>query len=505
MEKQSTTVSPSTDIESMLTKLMTEIRLNAETMKKNNDQITATMSQTNKSIAQNNAQINEKINKTNKTIQENNLAIQATIDEKLTKNNAEVKEIIQEKFTVLETQHNALTNKLTSIENNVQQIEINFREELVKLDTRMQESLLKYCTESDKRNEEFQMLVLDQITAAKDIMRTEVMAVHQEVTTLDQGLNKIRATTNQLINKQEQLAEQVSYLKDRPQINGTLNTTTDRDNIPRMQDYRTNPMEYLRNLKELLEYREITNWKIIKKIINESCTQQTEIWWYVCKDTLNSFSEFEAAFKARYWNELHQNIAREKILAGHYNPNRGQSMTEYFLDRVLLARNFDPPLSEITIVSRLAQHFNECVRLARLSSNANTVEKFEQLLLNFDANQYFERTENRREKPFQNENKNNYYTENRRGQTGFNQNENKIISKDQYNKQSKQRNPQQYRNENNNRNFGNKDRYQPYYNKNKQESYQYQYRKWEDERPSTSEEKQPNKPNDQNKSKNSEN
>jgi hypothetical protein len=59
-------------------------------------------------------------------------------------------------------------------------------------------------------------------------------------------------------------------------------------------------------------------------------------------------------------------------------------MCDYFLNKVILARNFDPPMAEEIIVAKIAQHYEEPIKMARLSSNINTIEGFERLLQTFD-------------------------------------------------------------------------------------------------------------------------
>ena len=77
-------------------------------------------------------------------------------------------------------------------------------------------------------------------------------------------------------------------------------------------------------------------------------------WWMANRHNIQNFTEFQKLFKSKYWSETTQNIVRDNLCNGKYEPAHGQALSLYFLG----ARNLEPRIPEECLVTRLAHHYS---------------------------------------------------------------------------------------------------------------------------------------------------
>ena len=71
-----------------------------------------------------------------------------------------------------------------------------------------------------------------------------------------------------------------------------------------------------------------------RQVLDESFKEIADNWWMAIRDEVTDYQQFKRLFKAKYWSESTQNIARDGICHGKYNPYWGQTLTAYFLGKV---------------------------------------------------------------------------------------------------------------------------------------------------------------------------
>ena len=99
-----------------------------------------------------------------------------------------------------------------------------------------------------------------------------------------------------------------------------------RENID-FRAYKKNPLEFLERVDEVLNRNKENRWTIIKGMLDEYFRNVFDNWWTATRHEVNSYAAFKVAFKMKYWSESTQNIIRDDISNGRYDPNGGQSMT----------------------------------------------------------------------------------------------------------------------------------------------------------------------------------
>ena len=162
-------------------------------------------------------------------------------------------------------------------------------------------------------------------------------------------------------------------------------------------------------MKLLTKTRE-NRWTTIRGILDEYFKGMTDNWWTATRHDLMNYEEFKQLFKAKYWSESTQNIVRDNLCNGNYDPARG-TPTAYFLGKVCLGRNLEPKIPEECLVSKLAYHFEEGIIRARLCGQIKTIQGMATLLESYENENYYHNIRQRRFEPTQGRS-NNYKQEN---------------------------------------------------------------------------------------------
>ena len=112
-------------------------------------------------------------------------------------------------------------------------------------------------------------------------------------------------------------------------------------------------------------------------------------WWMATRHDIQSYPEFKRQFKVKFWSEATQNIVRDDLCHGRYEPCTGQTPSAYFLGKVCLARNLEPRIPDECLVTKLALHYREEIKQARLCGQIKTIPDMEKLLDNAEQEAYY--------------------------------------------------------------------------------------------------------------------
>ncbi|KAI0231214.1 hypothetical protein L0F63_007209, partial [Massospora cicadina] len=140
-------------------------------------------------------------------------------------------------------------------------------------------------------------------------------------------------------------------------------------------------------------------WRENKEVLDESFKEIADNWWMAIRDEVTDYQQFKRLFKAKYWSESTQNIARDGICHGKYNPYGNQTLTAYFLGKVCVAKHLEPRIPEECLVSKLSYHYEEDIIRARRNSQIKTVQAMTELLEMYEHEDYYRQSRRRYEKP----------------------------------------------------------------------------------------------------------
>ena len=91
--------------------------------------------------------------------------------------------------------------------------------------------------------------------------------------------------------------------------------------------YMKNPLEFLERVEEIISRNRENRWSVIKGMLDESFRNTFDNWWTATRHEVENYAAFKVAFKLKYWSDSTQNIIRDDITNGKYDPNGRQSMT----------------------------------------------------------------------------------------------------------------------------------------------------------------------------------
>ena len=188
-----------------------------------------------------------------------------------------------------------------------------------------------------------------------------------------------------------QMREEIEVIRNRP-IQGQYLLPNDNRDVINFNNYRRNPVEFLARVEEHLARIRETRWNNIRSLIDEYFKEIYDNWWTATHHEVNSYEEFKAQFRAKYWSEATQNIVRDHICHGRYDANRGGTMTSYFLGQVCLARNLDTKIPEKCLVTKLSYHFEEGVSKARQWGQIKTIAAMSALIEDQEHEGYYRRS-----------------------------------------------------------------------------------------------------------------
>ena len=118
----------------------------------------------------------------------------------------------------------------------------------------------------------------------------------------------------------------------------------------------------------------------MRSLIDEMFRDTNDNWWTATRPEISCTQEFKTLFREKYWSESTQNVVRNNISNGRYEPQAGHTLTSYFLGKVCLARNLEPKIPEESLVIQLGYHYEDAIQRARRQGQIKTIQGMANLL-----------------------------------------------------------------------------------------------------------------------------
>lgn len=443
---------------------------NREKMEKKMEETSKKMEEkledTNKKIDETSKRMEEKIEENNRTLREELRAVNQENMERLDKKMESLKEELRQKITENnETTNKKIEEEITTIERKITEADErwsqterevqDFKAEISTKVTNIEETNRRNLEEKQREKREEWERMQNQFTDKYDGIETAITSINSQV---------------------RQNQTDIEILQSRPMSIPSILTTENREWI-NFRLYQKRPMEFIARIEEYFTGHRSNCWSTNKKVLDESFKEMTDSWWMAIRDDVTDYQQFKRLFKAKYWSESTQNIARDNICHGRYDPNRGNTLTAYFLGKVCIAKHLEPKIPEECLVSKLSYHYDENIRRARQNSQIKTIQAMTELLETYEHEDYYIRSRRRNDRPElrynnnyvnsnqYNGNNNNYHPTNRNNNNNDNHNSshnhNPPNRNNYYNNNPHNGNSQRNQNPNNNNYPNNNRNYQP--------------------------------------------
>ena len=149
------------------------------------------------------------------------------------------------------------------------------------------------------------------------------------------------------------------------------------DDLPNFSGHPSEDVErFLKSIKNITKANDESDNPEVLEIIRGKLTQSAGIWFDNNESTFTKWSDFETAFRNRYFPTTlnHQNF--DKLKQRKQQPD--ETVTSYFDDVVKLCRDIDPDMSEKIIIHHLMSGLNPDFKkeLSRRESSMNTLSEF---------------------------------------------------------------------------------------------------------------------------------
>ena len=115
------------------------------------------------------------------------------------------------------------------------------------------------------------------------------------------------------------MQEELDALREKPCSSTHIFTNENREVI-NFKSYRRNPIEFLKRVEELIERNRDTRWTTVRSLIDEMFRDTNDNWWTATRPEISCTQEFKTLFREKYWSESTQNVVRNDISNGRYEP-----------------------------------------------------------------------------------------------------------------------------------------------------------------------------------------
>lgn len=150
------------------------------------------------------------------------------------------------------------------------------------------------------------------------------------------------------------------------------------------------PPEFLQKLKKYYEKSlikrdpRLAEEEHLRDTIEISLEGHAFRWYQLIKGEIRTWNEFETAFNLRYWSKDYQKGIKAKIEQERYRQNGNLTRAEFLVERVIILKSLQPPLTEEEIVDTLSGHFGDLVQDAIRVQRIDNIQSFEALLHRLD-------------------------------------------------------------------------------------------------------------------------
>lgn len=358
--------------------IMEMLRQNAEETKK----------ELQKNAAETKKEMKKNLEEMKKNAEETKKKVIKEVTKEMEEQNSKLRTDIREQIEVYQTEVNQhlqeFNDKWDQTQTEIQQVKEDLQVQMI----HSEEELRSQITEVRRLNKEEITHNAIQI----DENRTEISRVHNIAMSNRVSIDEIK------FQEMSQIKDELDLLRTRPMLDAHHTTQELRDTI-NFKNHKRNPMEFITRLDEYLTRNKVRGWNMIKGMIDEQFKDINDHWWTVTRHELQDYEEFKTAFKSKYWSESTQNIVRDNICNGRFDPNRGTTPTTYFLGKVCMARNLEPKIPEESLITKLAYHYEEGISRARLCGQIKTISAMTALLENYE-HEYYYRKDRRNRAPW---------------------------------------------------------------------------------------------------------
>jgi hypothetical protein len=169
------------------------------------------------------------------------------------------------------------------------------------------------------------------------------------------------------------------------------------DDLPNFSGHPSEDVEcFLKSIKNITKANDESENREILEIVRGKLTKSAGIWFDNNESMFNKWSDFETAFRNRYFSTtlIHKKFDKLK----QRKQSHDEPVTSYLDDVVNLCREIDPNMSEPIIIQHLMSGINPEFKkeLSRRESSMNTLKEFlKHVKIEQDLYETFEKTRNR--------------------------------------------------------------------------------------------------------------
>jgi hypothetical protein len=303
-----------------------------------------------KSTEKNNAEIKTLGERMERSSEKNKLELEKKIAESSSELKREVNKTNQE-VARMRTEFREREEKL------LEKIEIQMNQELTGVRNEMEaiKDKVEEVAKTLEKEQEEQGQKLITLEVRTDQMEERIQ--HNNIRTKGE-IAEVQKKVGDLEDQQGKIVEELRS----KEVTGRQNIIvecghTSRHELPQFQGNERNPIEYLKEIQNLIDRKgqTIAGWNIIKSEIKNSMHGGARKWWNEHKDQIHNLDDFEREFRKMYWDEDIIRRNKQDLEVGWYRGTGGE--LEYFWEKMAVARNLGSFESEEDIVNLLKRHF----------------------------------------------------------------------------------------------------------------------------------------------------
>ena len=168
------------------------------------------------------------------------------------------------------------------------------------------------------------------------------------------------------------------------------------DDLPTFSGHPSEDVErFLKSIKNITKANDESENHEILEIVRGKLTRSAGIWFDNKESTFKGWSDFETAFRNRYFSSTSSHKKFDKLQ--QRKQSHDESVTSYFDDVVNLCYEIDPKMSDSMIIQHLMRGINANFRkeLSRRESSINTLNEFlKYVKIEQDLYETFEKSRN---------------------------------------------------------------------------------------------------------------
>jgi hypothetical protein len=322
------------------------------------------------------------------------------LKDKIEQNNREMTEKVKKQSDEIKTFLNVtLNNFRTEVNSKVElkfnELKTDINEQVGSVQKLCDQHIGKLADKLENTEQQIDRLNLQQVNVQENIetVKTDLVVMHEELnlvkdnssSTVEDHFKKYDSHFQEVIFN---LQSEIEEVRNKPIVWSTAVDYQHKD-IPRMQDFRRNPIVFFNRLTEHLAYTRTTQWSGVRRVLDICFNGIHDQWWAANREVIADFPSFEESFKSKYWSESIQHIVRDDLENGTYKRGGNLSLTAYFLGKVCIAKHLVPAIPEACLVAKLSYHYGEDIRRARTCGQIKTINDMERLLGDFENESYY--------------------------------------------------------------------------------------------------------------------